>query len=137
MEGTGAPVGWCSDQTVNSQQSIANRTAENSAAENDLEAEKECDILTTEAVSFREIANKKIRAKLICLSGTEMEEIERHSVIGGLFLTSSLRAAIFLGQDCSENLRSVRNTEQKPTLQKLFDVTPKLISEQKLETSGV
>ena len=52
-------------------------------------------------------------------------------------MTSSFHAAIFLGKDSSENLHSIRNTDQKPTVQKLFDVTRRLISEQKLEISGV
>ena len=46
-------------------------------------------------------------------------------------------AAIFLGKDYSENLRSVRNPDQKPTVQKLFDVPQKLTREQNLEISGV
>ena len=52
-------------------------------------------------------------------------------------MTSSMYAAIFLGKDYSENLRSVRNPDQKPTVEKLFDVAQKLIREQNLEISGV
>ena len=46
-------------------------------------------------------------------------------------------AAIFLGKDYSENLRSVTNPDQKPTVDKLFDVPQKLTREQNLEISGV
>ena len=87
-----------SDQTVNSQQSTGKFVAEKSAIENDLEAEKECDILCAEAVSFWEIANEKIRAKLIRPPGTEMDEIRRHSLFWRLFLASSMQAAIFLNK---------------------------------------
>ena len=52
-------------------------------------------------------------------------------------MTSSMHPAIFLGNDSVENLHSVRNTDKKPTVQKLFDVTQKLILEQILEISGV
>ena len=53
-------------------------------------------------------------------------------------MISSMYAAIFRGKDSSKNLRSVRKkTDQKPSVQKLFDVTQKLIREQKLEISGV
>ena len=52
-------------------------------------------------------------------------------------MSSSMYAAIFLGKDCSENLHSIRNTVQKPTVQRLFDVTQTLIREQELEISGV
>ena len=55
----------------------------------------------------------------------------------GIFVTSSMHAAIFLGKYYSENLYSIRNTGQKPIVQKLFDVTHKLIREQNLENSGV
>ena len=54
-----------------------------------------------------------------------------------IFVTSSTQAALFVGKNYSENLRSARNTDEKPTVHKLFDVTQKLISEQNLEISGV
>ena len=38
-------------------------------------------------------------------------------------MTSMMYAAIFLGKDYSENLHSVRNTDQKLTEQNLFDGT--------------
>ena len=52
-------------------------------------------------------------------------------------MTSSMHAAIFLGKDLSENLHSIRNSNLKPTVQKLFEMTQKLIREQNLEISGV
>ena len=52
-------------------------------------------------------------------------------------MTSSMHAAIFLGKDFTENLHSIRNSNQKPTVQKLFDVIQKLIREQNLEISGM
>ena len=68
----------------------------------------------------------------------EIEAIERKfSYFEEMFMTSSMHAAIFLGKDSSENLHSVRNTDRKPTVQKLFDVTQGVIREQKLEISGV
>ena len=65
-----------------------------------------------------------------------MEGIDKHST-WWLFMTSSMHAAIFLGKDDSENLHIVRNTEWETSVQKLFDVTQKLIREQKLEILGV
>ena len=53
-------------------------------------------------------------------------------------MTSSVHATIFLGKDYSDNLHSIRNTGQKPTVQKLFDATQTLIREKKeFENSGV
>ena len=51
-------------------------------------------------------------------------------------MTSSLHAAIFLGKGYSENLHSIRNTGQKPTVQKLFDATQTLIREQEFGDLG-
>ena len=52
-------------------------------------------------------------------------------------MTSSMHAAIFLGKDFAENLHSIRNSNQKPTVQKLFDVIQKLIRENVFEISGM
>ena len=48
-----------------------------------------------------------------------------------------MHEAIFLGKGYSENLHSVRNTDKRPTVQKLFNVTQKKIRNQNLEISGV
>ena len=89
----------------------------------DLEATEECNILFAESISFKRSPGNEL--------------VDKHFISCGLFTTSSMHAAIFLGKDSSENLHSVRNTDQKPTVQKLFDVTQKLIREQKLEISRV
>ena len=52
-------------------------------------------------------------------------------------MTSSMHAAIFVGEDYSEKLHSIRNTGHEPTVQKLFDVAQTQIREQNLEISGV
>ena len=77
------------------------------------------------------------RATLNRSRGNELGKAESHSLTWRLFVTSSMHAAIFLGIDYSENLRSVRNTEKKPNIQMLFDVTQKFARDQKLEISGV
>ena len=79
--------------------------------------------------------NERIRAKINRSPGNEL--VDKHSLTSGLFMTSSMHAAIFLGKDYTENLHSVRHTDQKPSVQKLFNATQKLIREQKLEISGV
>ena len=66
-----------------------------------------------------------------------MEGIDKHFLIEGIFIISPMSAAIFRGQDYSENLHSVRNTFREPTVQKLFVVTQRCISKQNLEISGV
>ena len=65
------------------------------------------------------------------------EKLKDILLFWGLFMTSSMHAAIFLGEDCFDNLHSVRNTEKKPHVQTLFDVTQRLVHEENLEMSGV
>ena len=60
-----------------------------------------------------------------------MEGMDKQTLIWRMFMSSSTQAAIFHGRDHSDNLHSVRNTDRKPTAQKLFDVTQQLIREQK------
>ena len=48
-----------------------------------------------------------------------------------------MNAAVFLGKDYSDNLHSIRNTDEMPTVKKLFEETLKLIREQRLKISGV
>ena len=81
--------------------------------------------------------DERLRIILNRLPDKEMKGIDKSSLIWGIFMTSSLHAANFLGKYYSENLHSTRNTGQKPTVQKLFDVTQTLIREQELEISGV
>ena len=71
------------------------------------------------------------------LQAIRLKELIRILLLVWIFMTSSLHAAIFLGKGYSENLHSIRNTGQKPTVQKLFDSTRTLIREQELENSGV
>ena len=81
--------------------------------------------------------DESVRAILNRSSGNELGEVERHSLIWRIFMTSSMQAAIFLGKDYFENLHSVRNTDKRPIVQSLFEVTQKLVHEQKLGISGL
>ena len=54
MTSAGVLVGWCSDQTMNSQVSTGRRVINNSATQNDLEATEECNILSAASIAFRE-----------------------------------------------------------------------------------
>ena len=88
-------------------------------------------------ISFKEQVDERLRIFLNRPPGDKIEGIVKNSLIWRIFMTSSLHAAIFLGKGYSENLRSIRNTGQKPTVQKLFDATRTLIHEQELEIPGV
>ena len=41
-------------------------------------------------------------------------------------MSSTLEASFFMGMECSENLRSIKNTEDL-TMKQMFDISEKLI----------
>ena len=101
-----------------------------------LETKEDCDILFPLPISFREKVDERLRVVLNRPPGDEKEGIDKNSLIWVIFMTSSVHATIFLGKDHSENLHSIRNTGQKPTVQKLCDATQTLIREQEFGDLG-
>ena len=64
--------------------------------------------------------------------GDKMDDIDKHSLIWEIFLPSSMNAAVFLGRDHSENMYSIRNTDERPFVKKWFEVTQKIDSRTKI-----
>ena len=112
-------------------------TVESWDAGSGVETKEECDILSAHSISFKEKVDERLRIILNRSIGDKMEGIDLNLNILGIFMTSSMHAAVFLGGNYSENLHSIRNSDQKPTVQSLFDVTHTLIREQELAISGV
>ena len=46
---------------------------------------------------------------------------DKHSVIWGMFMSSTLQASVFMVKNCSDNWHSIRNTEDL-TLKQMFDI---------------
>ena len=65
----------------------------------------------------------------------QMEDLDVSALIWGMFMTVTLPAAVHLGNDYLENLQSTKNQPQR-TVKQLFDVTKKLIMDQK-EIPGI
>ena len=59
----------------------------------------------------------------------EMEQINTNAMIRGLFLSATMQAAVHLGKDDQENLRTTNNTDFDK-IKPLLDITPKLIVDQ-------
>ena len=53
-----------------------------------------------------------------------------------MFMTCTLHASVFMEKNYSENLRSIKNTEDL-TMKQMFDTSEKLISEQSDEIYGI
>ena len=51
-------------------------------------------------------------------------------------MSSTLQASVFMGKNYSDNLQSIKNTEDL-TMKQMFDISEKLISEQSDEIYGV
>ena len=66
-----------------------------------------------------------------------MQDIDKCSMIWGMFMSSTLVASVFVGKNYSDNLRSIKNTREDLTLKQMFDIPEKLIVEQSDEICGV
>ena len=64
------------------------------------------------------------------------KDSNKHSVIWGMFMSSTLQASVFMGKNFSDNLHSIKNTEDL-TMKQMFDISEKLVSEQSDEIDGV
>ena len=61
---------------------------------------------------------------------------DKHSVIWGMLMSSTLQASVFMGKNYTDNLHSIKNTED-PTMKQIFDIFENLITEQSDESYGV
>ena len=59
-----------------------------------------------------------------------------HSVMWGMFLSSTLQASVFMETNYSDNWHSIKNSEDL-TMKQMFDISEKLVSEQSDEIYGV
>ena len=66
-----------------------------------------------------------------------MQDIDKRSMIWEMFMSSTLEASVFMGKNYSDNLNSIKNTEENLTLKQMFEINEKLIVEQSVEIFGV
>ena len=66
--------------------------------------------LSFKARSFLHKVNDRVRKMLDQSSKEATQDSNKHSLIWGMFMSSTLEASIFMGKDYSENLRSIKNT---------------------------
>ena len=81
--------------------------------------------------------NDQVRKRQNQSSQDATKDSEKHSVIWGMFMSSTLQASVFMVKNYSENVRSIKNTGNNLTMQQMFDTSEKLISEQSDEIYGV
>ena len=77
--------------------------------------------------SFLHRVNDRLRKMLDQSSKDAIQYSSTHSLIWGMFMSSTLAAFIFMGKNYSEILRSIENTRNNLTMKQMFDITEKLI----------
>ena len=66
--------------------------------------------LSLKSRSFLHGVNDRVRKILDQSSKDAMQDIDKHSLIWGLFMSSTLEASVFMGKNYSEILHSIKNT---------------------------
>ena len=82
--------------------------------------------------SFLHRVNDQVRKRQKQSSKDATKESEEHSVIWGMFMSSTL----FLVKNYSDNWHSIKNTEDL-TMKQMFDISEKLVSKQSDEICGM
>ena len=81
--------------------------------------------------------NDQVRKRQEQSSKDATKDSDKHPVIWGMFMSSTLQASVFMEKNYSDNLHSVKNTGKNLTMKQMFDISEKLISEQSDEIYGV
>ena len=79
--------------------------------------------------SFLHRVNDQVRERQNQSSKDAAKDRDKHSVIWGMFMSSSLQASVFMVKKYSDNWHSIKNTEVL-TMKQMFDISENLISEQ-------
>ena len=61
--------------------------------------------------SFLDIVNDQVRKRQKRSSMSVTEDSEKHSVIWGMFMSSTLESSVFMGKNYSDNWHSIKNTK--------------------------
>ena len=82
--------------------------------------------VSLESRSFLNMVIDRLRKILDQSSKDAMQDIDKHSIIRGMFVSSTLEASVFIGKNYSENLHSIKNTWEELTLKQMFDISEKV-----------
>ena len=93
IAGTGQPVAVNSNQMQDS--SAGQSVAWDSVIPVDLETHNEYNILSAESNSLRERGNTRLSMRMNRPPGDNMDNIDKHSLIWGLFVSSTMNAEVF------------------------------------------
>ena len=86
--------------------------------------------------SFLHRVNDHVRKRQNQSSKDATKDSDKHSLIWGTFMSSTLQASALMGKSYSDKWHSIKNTEDL-TMKQMFDISEKFISEQSDEIYGV
>ena len=86
--------------------------------------------------SFLHRVNDQVRKRQKQFSMDATKDGDKHSVIWGMFISSTSQTSVFMGNNYSDNWHSIKNTEDL-TMKQMLDISEKLVSEQSDEIFGV
>ena len=66
--------------------------------------------LSLKSRSFLNRVNDRLRKMLNRSPEDSMQDIDKRSMIWGMFMSSTLEASVFMGKNYSDNLHSIKNT---------------------------
>ena len=108
-------------------------TVENDETNSYAEAESD---LSLGPRSFLHRVNDQVRKRQYQSSKDAIKDSDKHSVIWGMFMYSTLQASVFMVKNNSDNWHSIKNTEDL-TMKHMFDISEKLMTEQSDEIYGM
>ena len=85
--------------------------------------------------SFLHRVNDRVRKIQDQSSKDATQDSNKHSLIWGMFISSTLEASVFMGKNSLEILHAIKNTGKDLTMKQMFDISEKLIAEQSDEIS--
>ena len=85
--------------------------------------------LSLGSTSFLNRVNDQVQKRQKQSSVDATEDSEEHSVIWGMFMSSTLQASVFMVKNYSDNWHSIKNSKDL-TMKQMFDFSAKLVSEQ-------
>ena len=87
--------------------------------------------------SFLNRVNDRLRKMLARSPEDSMQDIDKRSMIWRMFMSSTLEAPVFMINNYSDNIHSIKNTSEDLTLKQMFDISEKLIVYKSDEIHGV
>ena len=102
--------------------------------DSDTDAESDMSLLSR---SFLHRVNDRVRKIQDQSSQDATQDSKKHSLIWGMFMSSTLEASVFMGMNFSDILHSIKKSGKDLTMKQMFDISEKLITEQSDEIFGM